>query len=151
LLQRRRKEQSCCAAPGRANWNGGRAVSGSPGKARTAFCDNEFVIERPTYADLLFRVRRAAGLTQRALAQRTEVPQPTIAAIEAGRRDPRVGTLSKLVDGCGWELVMLPRKGLGIDRSRIRKMLDMPPTERVQRVAAKAIRRRQVTARRLRR
>lgn len=114
-------------------------------------CDNEFVIARPTYADLLFKVRRAAGLTQRALAQRTDVPQPTIAAIEAGRRDPRVGTLSKLVDGCGWERVMLPRKGLGIDRSQIRKMLDMTPAERVQRLAVEATRRRQVGARRTRR
>lgn len=40
--------------------------------------------------------RIAAGLTQRQLAERAEVPQPNIAAYETGRRRPTPATLSKL-------------------------------------------------------
>jgi transcriptional regulator with XRE-family HTH domain len=100
------------------------------------------------YPDLLFAVRRAAGLSQRELAQRTGVPQPTIAAIEAGRRDPRVGTLAKLVDGCGWTLTMFRQKGKGIDRAQIRRLLALTPEERLRRGVAEANRRMIVDKRR---
>jgi predicted transcriptional regulator len=103
---------------------------------------------RGLYPDLLFMVRRMAGLSQRQLAQRTGVPQPTIAAIEAGRRDPRVGTLAKLVDGCGWELTMVRQKGKGIDRARIRRLLELTPAERLRRGVAEANRRMVVDRRR---
>lgn len=96
---------------------------------------------RGLYADLLFHVRRAAGLSQRELARRTEIPQPTIAAIEAGRRDPRIGTLDKLVDGCGWMITMVPQKGKGIDRAQIRRLLALTLEERLRRGVAEANRR----------
>ena len=57
--------------------------------------------------------RRGAGLTQRQLAARSGVPQPTIARIESGRQVPRVDTLERLLDACGWELEMTPRRGEG--------------------------------------
>jgi len=100
------------------------------------------------YADLLFVVRRSAGLSQRELARRARVPQPTIAAIEAGRRDPRVGPLAKLVDGCGWELTMVRQKGKGIDRAQIRRLLKLTPAERLRRGVAEADRRMVVDRRR---
>ncbi|MFI5255345.1 MAG: helix-turn-helix transcriptional regulator, partial [Candidatus Limnocylindrales bacterium] len=37
--------------------------------------------------------RRRAGLTQRQLSALVGIPQETIARIERGRTDPRVGTL----------------------------------------------------------
>ena len=111
--------------------------------------DNEFVITpRGLYPDLLFAVRRTAGLSQRQLAQRTGVPQPTIAAIEAGRRDPRVGTLARLVDGCGWTLTMVRLKGKGIDRAQLRRLLALTPEERLRRGVAEANRRMIVDRRR---
>lgn len=42
-------------------------------------------------------VRKGAGLSQRELALRTGVAQPTIARIEGGRVDPRVTTLERLL------------------------------------------------------
>jgi len=103
---------------------------------------------RGLYPDLLFTVRRAAGLSQRELALRTGVPQPTIAAIEAGRRDPRVGTLAKLVGGCGWNLTMVRLKGKGIDRAQIRRLLALTPEERLRLGVAEANRRLVVDQRR---
>jgi len=44
----------------------------------------------------LRRRRRDAGLSQRQLAQRANVPQPNIAAYESGRRAPAVETLDRL-------------------------------------------------------
>ena len=47
-------------------------------------------------ADALRKRRLDAGLSQRALALRSGVPQPNIAAYENGRRVPSVGTLDRL-------------------------------------------------------
>ncbi len=50
---------------------------------------------------LLRTERHRAGLTQRELAERTGVPQSTIARIETGKTDPRASTLNALLIGCG--------------------------------------------------
>ena len=50
---------------------------------------------------LLRELRRRLGLSQRALAQMAGVPQPTIAEIEAVRREPTVTLLSKIVESAG--------------------------------------------------
>ena len=50
---------------------------------------------------LLRTERHRAGLTQRQLAERTRVPQSTIARIEGGRTDPRASTLDALLVACG--------------------------------------------------
>ena len=50
---------------------------------------------------LLRTERHRAGLTQRELAERTRVPQSTIARIETGQTDPRASTLNALLVGCG--------------------------------------------------
>ena len=76
--------------------------------------------------------RRSAGLTQRQLAERSGVPQPTIARIESGKQMPRADTLDKLLKACGWELDMTPRRGEGEDRSLIRHWLSMTTLERAQ-------------------
>lgn len=79
--------------------------------------------------------RRSAGLTQRQLADRSGIPQPTIARIEAGKQMPRADTLDRLLRACGWELDMTLRRGLGEDMGLIRSWLALTPVERAQRGA----------------
>ena len=74
--------------------------------------------------------RRRAGLSQRALAARTNIPQPSIARIEAGITKPRVDTLERLLTATGHGLEVEARLGDGVDRSLIRAMLAMTPDER---------------------
>ena len=81
---------------------------------------------------MLRHARGRAGLTQRQLAAKTGIPQETIARIEARRVDPRVGTLDRLLEGCGFGLEHLPRLGIGIDRTVIRSLLDMTPSQRLE-------------------
>ena len=80
---------------------------------------------------MLRHARRRAGLTQRQLAARTGIPQETIARIESGRADPRVSTLDRLLEGCGFGLEHLPRLGIGIDRTQIRELLAVPQDRRL--------------------
>lgn len=81
---------------------------------------------------MLRYARSRAGLTQRALATKTGIPQETIARIERGRVDPRVGTLDRLLEGCGYGLEVEPRLGIGIDRTQIDALLDLTPSERLE-------------------
>ncbi len=80
---------------------------------------------------MLRYARSRAGLTQRALAAATGIPQETIARIERGRVDPRAGTLDRLLEGCGYGLEVEPRLGIGIDRTHIDALLDLTPSERL--------------------
>ena len=57
-------------------------------------------------ADLLKAARASAGLTQRTLAQRAGVPQPTIAAIETGRRQPTVALLGRVLAAADRHLML---------------------------------------------
>ena len=50
---------------------------------------------------MLRAARKAAGLTQAELGRRAGVTQSVISAYEAGRREPSVATLSRLVDATG--------------------------------------------------
>ena len=72
------------------------------------------------------RARRRAGLSQRALAARSGVAQPTIARIERGRDDPRISTVERLLVACGESIEVVPRTGVGVDRSEIRALLASP-------------------------
>ncbi len=75
--------------------------------------------------------RQRSGLTQRALAAKAGIPQETIARIERGRVDPRVGTLDRLLEACGCGLESMPRLGIGIDRTQIFELLKLTPSERL--------------------
>ena len=86
-------------------------------------------------ATILREARHRAGLSQRALAERAGVPQPTVARIESRSVAPRFDTLDKLLQVCGRMLVIARRPGAGVDRSPIRAMLAMTPAERM-RIAA---------------
>ena len=79
----------------------------------------------------LRQARRAAGLTQRDLANRAGVAQPAIARIESGGVVPRVDTLDHLLRACGHNLQVATRAGTGVDRSVIRQLLRLTPRERL--------------------
>jgi len=84
---------------------------------------------------ILRYARRKAGLSQRELAERSGVPQPTIARIEAGRVSPRFETLETLLASCGRRLELVRRRGEGVDRTAIRQLLRLTPDERARRAA----------------
>jgi transcriptional regulator with XRE-family HTH domain len=79
---------------------------------------------------MLRTVRRRAGMSQRALAERAGVPQSSIARVESGATVPRVDTLQRLLEATGHQLEALGRIGDGIDRTQIRAMLALTPAER---------------------
>jgi transcriptional regulator with XRE-family HTH domain len=76
--------------------------------------------------------RQRAGLTQRGLAAKAGIPQETIARIERGRTDPRVGTLDRLLEACGYGLESMPRLGIGIDRTQILERLSVSMERRLE-------------------
>lgn len=96
------------------------------------------MIKRPAAAALVRRARHSAGLTQRALARRSKIPQPTIAAIETGHQDPRFETVRSLVESCDRELAAVPRPGQGVDRTQIRELLRLTPGQRLRLAARDA-------------
>ena len=76
--------------------------------------------------------RARAGLTQRQLSAKARIPQETIARIERGRADPRVATLDRLLEACEFGLEVMPRLGIGIDRSQIQQRIWFPMAERLR-------------------
>ena len=77
--------------------------------------------------------RRRAGLTQRELARRSGVPQPSISKIERGVISPTVDTLERLLRACGMELepVRVPAED-DVDRTLIWENLKLSPTQRAE-------------------
>lgn len=55
---------------------------------------------------LLRRARSRAGLSQAELAARAGMAQSVISAYEAGRRQPALATLARLIEAAGYELVV---------------------------------------------
>jgi transcriptional regulator with XRE-family HTH domain len=81
---------------------------------------------------LVRAARRRAGLTQAELARRAGTSQPVVSAYEHGRRDPSVGTLTRLVAAAGerLELSSAPRPASDISPPRdldehARRLLDV--------------------------
>jgi uncharacterized protein len=77
---------------------------------------------------LLRTERRRAGLTQRELADRTGVPQSTIARVETGKTDPRASTLNALLIGCGRSMAAggwRAEAGRGISERALRCLPEM--------------------------
>lgn len=73
-----------------------------------------------------------AGLSQRGLAQMAGVPQSTLARIELAIVSPRVDTLERLLRAAGQTLTTEARLGAGVDRTVIRALLELTPTERIR-------------------
>lgn len=79
----------------------------------------------------LRQARGRARLTQRMLARRTGIAQPTVARIEVGAEVPRIDTLTRLLWACGETIEALPRAGVGVDRTGIRALLALTPVQRL--------------------
>ena len=86
-----------------------------------------------TAARMLNTARRRAGMTQRALARATGIPQASIARIERGLTVPRVDTLQRLLRATGQDIELEQRLGQGIDQSGIHELLALSPEERIHR------------------
>ncbi len=80
---------------------------------------------------MVLEARSRAKLTQRQLAAKAGIPQETIARIERGRSDPRVTTLDRLLAACEFGLEVMPRLGIGIDRTQIHALLRLSPSDRL--------------------
>jgi len=80
---------------------------------------------------MLRMARRRAGLTQRELARRAGVPQPTISRIERGQVSPSLATLGPLIEACGMQLEVVELLGRGVDRGQLWEGLRRTPTERL--------------------
>jgi transcriptional regulator with XRE-family HTH domain len=87
---------------------------------------------------MLREARRRARLSQRVLARRAGVPQPTVAKIETGVIVPRVDTLDRLLEPIGQTLEVTPRPGAGLDRTGYRELLRLTPRQRLERAADEA-------------
>lgn len=81
----------------------------------------------------LNQARRAVGISQRELARRSGIPQPSIARIEGGHQIPRYDTLLRLLEACSFELRLGPKRGDGVDMGLIEQCLAMTPPERLER------------------
>jgi transcriptional regulator with XRE-family HTH domain len=89
-------------------------------------------------AAMLRMARRRAGLSQRELARRADVPQPTVSRIERGRISPSLDTLGPLIEACGMALEVVERPGAGVDRGQIEDGLRRSPRERLEYAVASA-------------
>ena len=81
---------------------------------------------------ILRHARKKANLSQRELARRAGTTQATISRIEDSLISPRVDTLERLLDACGFQLDAVPRRGEGVDRSAIRALLRSSPAQRAR-------------------
>jgi transcriptional regulator with XRE-family HTH domain len=81
--------------------------------------------------ELLLTARRRSGLTQRELARRSGVPQPTISRIESAKMSPSLETLEPAILACGMELALVDRAGQGVDDSQIVERLRLSPGDRL--------------------
>lgn len=82
---------------------------------------------------LLRDLRQAAGLSQRALAQRGETSQPAIARYESGAATPSWETLQRLAKACGgWVKIASEAVPDPHDVELAELLLRLTPKERLQ-------------------
>ena len=89
-------------------------------------------LARTDLGELIASARRAAGLSQVALAAAIGTKQTVISRWERGADSPRVETLVRIVRACGYEPdLVLRRTDDGVDRDQIRAALAMTPAQRL--------------------
>lgn len=89
-------------------------------------------------ATILRYARKKAGLSQRQLGRRAGVTQASIARIEAGETSPRFETLERLLSACGFEVEPVLKRGIGIDKTIMDRLLDLTPSERARQAVEEA-------------
>jgi transcriptional regulator with XRE-family HTH domain len=88
--------------------------------------------------EVLKSARHRSHLTQRELARRTGIAQPTIARIETGQADPLISTVERLLQACGARLHVEVEPGYGVDRTQMRELLKLTPAQRLSRLEGAA-------------
>lgn len=83
---------------------------------------------------LIREARRLAGLTQAELARRLGTTQSAVSNWERNRDIPRVDTLARILEACGFEADITFRRHDDVDRAQIRESLAMSPTSRLESV-----------------
>ena len=83
-------------------------------------------------AELIRRARHRRGLTQAALARRLGTSQSAIARWERGDISPRVETLKRILDACGFRAAIELRDERPADLDQIRERLEWSPAERLR-------------------
>lgn len=81
-------------------------------------------------SELLTLARGQAGLSQRALAAKADIPQASVSRIERDLISPRASTIDRWLAACGIVLEIRATPGTGIDLTVIRERLAMTPLER---------------------
>ena len=84
-----------------------------------------------TPAELIRESRLRAGLTQRQLAARLGVTQPTIAALERPGSNPRYGTLRRALLASGEDAMVSARSLSPVDETQLLERLRLTPAERL--------------------
>jgi transcriptional regulator with XRE-family HTH domain len=83
---------------------------------------------------LIRDARRLAGLTQGELAERLGTAQSAVSNWERGRETPRVDTLARVLEACGFEADLTFRRHDDVDRAQIRQNLALTPAQRLESV-----------------
>jgi transcriptional regulator with XRE-family HTH domain len=80
---------------------------------------------------LIREARRLVGLTQSELARRLGTTQSAVSNWERDRDVPRVDTLARILEACGFEADITFRRHDDVDRAQIRESLAMTPAARL--------------------
>ncbi len=88
-------------------------------------------------APLIRDARKAAGLSQVALAKRLSTTQSAVSRWECGHEEPRLSTLRSILRACDRRLVLStePHPLSDVDRAQIRQQLAMSPEQRLASVS----------------
>jgi transcriptional regulator with XRE-family HTH domain len=84
--------------------------------------------------NLIREARRLRGLTQTDLARRVGTTQSAVSNWERGRETPRVDTLARILEACGFEVDLTFRRLDDVDRAQLRENLAMTPAARLESV-----------------
>jgi transcriptional regulator with XRE-family HTH domain len=80
---------------------------------------------------LIREARILAGLSQAELARRVETHQPVVSRWERGEEVPRLETLARVLQACGFEADLVFRRHDDVDRSQVIGALAQSPEDRV--------------------
>lgn len=81
---------------------------------------------------LIREVREHAGLSQSQLAARLQTRQPVVSRWERGIDVPRIDTLARILEACGFEADLVFRRHDDVDRSQVVQQLAMTPRQRLE-------------------
>jgi transcriptional regulator with XRE-family HTH domain len=85
----------------------------------------------PPAACLLRDARWMIGLTQAEVAQRAGTTRQVISSYESGLRSPSIGTLDRLLAGCGLRLRLSAVPEPGLEDAPTLELLERPSLDRI--------------------